>query len=699
MNLFENINISISGNPIFLFLGLLIILVYSFYIYKKTLPKINLFLKSILIFLRTASLFLIFILLFDPVVTTTTKEINEPVNLFFIDNSKSVRNISSGNDIKKVREIFNEFSNVDFNNEFYSFGNKVKNINSFDSIFFNNSSTQFDDIFKLIKQMKNVSSAIILSDGINNQGSNPVNTASELGIPIFTIGLGDTTIDKDIEIQKITTNEFIYTDRETDIEVLISNKNLSDQNSIIQLIENGKIIAQQEIKLSETGINRILFPFKTNIEGEHKIIVNSILKGEEKNKNNNSKTVLINVLAAKKKITILSGGPSSDLSIITSTLSSLEDYELHKIIQLSENKFLNDNSDLKLIKSSDVIFLIGFPSKSTNLNFLKDVFNEITNHNKPIFFVFSNNIDLTKLNSIKNFLPFNYSNISNGFSESQVSAQNVNYSIIGNEEETENWKNFPPINFPKTKIIPSVESQILLVDQISKQPVMFLNTSKNKFIVLTAANIWKWQIQNFEKQNLTFDNLLINSIKWLSLNADRQKFSLKTQKKIFSIGEKVIFNANYYDDTFEPIIDANLEIEIQHEKSSQKIILNPIGNGIYETELTPNFAGTYNYKIQSENKNLNFSSTFFVEQIELESLEKKSDRNFLRELSNSTNGKYFDINSINGFQDEIKTLFNNKISYNFIDNELRISFLHLILLMIVLLFSIEWILRKALRML
>ncbi|MFZ1288813.1 MAG: FixH family protein [Melioribacteraceae bacterium] len=700
MNLFENFNISISGNPLFLILGLLIILAYSIYIYKITLPKINLLIKSFLIFLRAASLFLIFILLFDPVITTTTKEKNEPVNLLFIDNSKSVKEISIKSELKKVLEISESINDEELKSEIYSFGSNIKLINNFDSISFNDLSTQFDNIFKLVKQKKNVSSIIIISDGINNQGSNPINIAGEMGIPIFTIGLGDSSTEADVEIQKISTNEFIYSGRKTEIEVSISNKNLTDKNAIIQLIENGKIISNQEIKLSETGINRTRFPYSNEKVGEHKIIANVILKGEEKNKNNNSKSVLINILETKQKIAILSGGPSADLSIVVSSLTKLEDYEISPIIQITENKYLYNKSDIKILKDSDIFFLIGFPSENTHSSFIKSALAEISNSKKPIFFIFTNNLDFTKLNEMKNILPFSFTKILNSFNESQVTAQNINYSIIGNsKEEIESWEKLPPINLTKTKIIPSAESKILLTDKVTNQPILFTNSANKKSVVLTAANFWRWKIQTSEIQTHLIDNLLINSIKWLSLNSENQKFNLKTQKKIFSIGEKVIFNANYYDDTFEPINDANLEVEIQFEKSSQKVLLNPIDKGLYETEFIPNESGTYHYKLISENERLNFSSSFFVDPIELELLTKKSDRNFLRELSYSTNGKYYDINSVENLVEQINSLYQNKINYNYIDNELRISFLHLILLMVVLLFSIEWIIRKVLRML
>ncbi len=40
-------------------------------------------------------------------------------------------------------------------------------------------------------------------------------------------------------------------------------------------------------------------------------------------------------------------------------------------------------------------------------------------------------------------------------------------------------------------------------------------------------------------------------------------------------------------------------------------------------EFTPNQSGNYNYKLISENKNLNFSNSFLVEPIELELLTKR----------------------------------------------------------------------------
>ncbi len=703
MDLFQDLQIFISGSPIILFLGLLIILLYTLFIYRTTLPEINVWTKSILIFLRTLGLFLIFLLLFDPIINFINKEKIEPKNLIFADNSKSVKEISNNQDLKKIYEIIKNVKNENPYSEVFEFSSKIKKLSNIDSLKFNGTSTQFDQLFAELKSYKNVSSITIISDGINNQGQNPLNFVSDLNIPILTIGVGDTATEADIEIQKISANEFIYTGRETEIEASIKNVNFEGEKVLVQLIENQKVIVQNEITLSSTGINRIRFPYKSENEGEHKLIVKVISNNDEKNKANNSKSILINVLATKKKITIVAGSPSPDLSIVKSSLSQQQDYELFSIIQVSNSKFVNNQNNFQNIKNADILIFIGFPSSATNSQFLRQVENEITNSKKPFLFIFSINLDFSKLSQISKILPFTFSQVSNSYREIQVVASGIKYSLLGDSKEVlKDWEKLPPINLTKTKIIPSIESEILLKDNIANQPVLFTNSKiGNKIVVLTTADFWRWKLQTSDKPIQLLDNFLINSIKWLSLSSEDQQINLTTQKKSFKIGEQVIFNANYYDETLEPINNADLELEIYSKNFNQKLLFNQIGNGLYETEFTPTQEGIYKYKLLLDGKLLkekqNYS--FNVEPIELESITQTSNRKLLKDLSNFTNGKYYDIKNISDLNKRIKILFDQKINYKSIDNELRLSSLHLILLIVVLTFSLEWLIRKVMRML
>ncbi len=702
MNIFENLHISFALNPIFLLIGFLLALGYSVFVYRTTLPPIRSSFKIVLVSLRTFGLFLILLLFFDPVINSISKEKIIPRNFVFIDNSKSVKEISSDKEIEKIENLIQDLRNEDLESEFFLFGNDIKEFQDTDSLNFSQSASQFDNIIKKIKSAERVSSVVIISDGINNQGENPRTLAEEIGIPIFTIGLGDSTSEADLAIQKISANEYIYAGRETEIEVSIINKDLHENKVNIQLIENQKIIAHEEITLSTTGINRVRFPYSSNIDGEHKITVNAVANYKEKNQMNNNKTTIINILATKKKIAIIAGAPSSDLSFVTSSLSKNENYQIQSIIEIGSQAFLNNQNDIKIIKDSDLIFFVGFPSEKSDLTFVNKIAENISSLNKPFFFIFSLNLNIAKLGDLSKILPFKFSKVSNTFTEVQVNAISGVSSFIGSSAEQLNkWKSLPPISLNRTKITPNIESQILLVDNTINEPILFTNSGNSiNSIVLTAANFWKWKLQPSEKNIELFDNLLINSIKWLSLQHKSDKLSLSTQKKSFNLGEKVVFSANYYSDTFDPISDANIEVELGNENQKQKISLQSLGNGLYEAEYIPNISGYYKYKSVINNivNQDDSKGSFLVEPIELELVQTQSNRELLRELSQSTSGKYYDINNFESLLSELVKEKNEQIHYNSTDNELRLSFMNLILLSIVLLFSAEWILRKMLRM-
>ncbi len=206
MNLLENIDISLSGNLLLFLFGILILIFYTFYIYRTTLPAINKFAKGILIFLRIIALALLLFLIFDPILKITSTEKVEPKTLVFIDNSKSISEFSSSEEIIKAKNLMNKLNNDNTHKiVFFTFGsslNEIKDLGN-ETITFNSTSTEFESILYEIKKTDNVASIIILSDGLINEGKDPLNEFNNLGIPVYTIGIGDTATYEDIIIERI----------------------------------------------------------------------------------------------------------------------------------------------------------------------------------------------------------------------------------------------------------------------------------------------------------------------------------------------------------------------------------------------------------------------------------------------------------------------------------------------------------------
>src|SRR5262249_29194386 len=57
---------------------------------------------------------------------------------------------------------------------------------------------------------QNLGAIILASDGIYNEGSNPVYMSEELHAPVYTIGLGDTTAKRDLILSNVFYNRTVF---------------------------------------------------------------------------------------------------------------------------------------------------------------------------------------------------------------------------------------------------------------------------------------------------------------------------------------------------------------------------------------------------------------------------------------------------------------------------------------------------------
>ena len=265
---FENVDLGFSFNVFFFFIGLIILAAYSIYVYRFTLPPVAKSKKFLLIFLRSLALVILLFIFFEPVLTLTKKNILTPINLFFFDNSKSITIDDGTNRIEEIKNLIEltKSASINGNKQYYSFGSTVNLIDedTISTIKFSETVTDFSKIFSNVNQTENnIASITIISDGVITEGSTPIYSAEKLGIPVFTVGIGDSTKKNDVEIKNVINNEFIYAETPTTILATILNNGFSGKTSQISLYENSQLIEQKSLILDESGVNSISFELHT----------------------------------------------------------------------------------------------------------------------------------------------------------------------------------------------------------------------------------------------------------------------------------------------------------------------------------------------------------------------------------------------------------------------------------------------------
>ena len=704
----ENIELSLQINYYLLILTFLIAILYSYFVYKNTIPQISKKLKVFLIFVRTLIIALIVILIFEPILTFDYKEEIEPANLVFVDNSSSMVLQDSIIRSDKITDILSALEkNVEGEIELYSFGNKIDSV--INPLKYNEPLTNFEEIFEFAaNEKKEIASILIISDGIINDGSNSVNIPERAGIPFFTVGIGDTTIHSDIKIKKVLYNKLVYVDEPTEIRSIILNEYLAENNVSVSLFENSKLVDQQNVTLSSSGINNVSFTYTPNKPGQPALSIKVSKLDSEITFQNNSKSFIVDILESRINVLLISGSPSSDYSFIKQSLLKDEKLNISEIIQISESKFFNGDNYYNLIDSADILFLIGFPVRNTPKELLNSVTQAISSKHKPIFFLSSPTIDYQKLKSLEAFLPFIVKNFSNGFNQVQPQIiDNTNVLLSPKTFEVTEWNNLPPIYQTKSEIIPKPGSMVSANSKIRNITtgvplILTFKLGRNKSIAVNGFDIWRWKLQSSQAASNLFDTFISNSIKLLNVDETKKQINIKPVKKVFSSAEQIEFTAEIYDETLTPQNNAEIKAIIQKGDENFEIAFHSIGDGLYEGIFETNLTGSFNYK-GFVNFGNNFRSStagsFVITNVDIEKLRYRMNKDYLNLLATVSNGKYFDIDEPNNLFDYINQNYSKNIKSRVFKTEFKIWTSEWVLILIILLFSIEWFIRKRMGML
>ena len=723
----ETSQFTISGN-FWLFLLLSIIAVgIVVFSYRKTTPEISKFQKIILITLRSVGLIVILLLLFSPkFVKSNYKEI-PPRLAILLDNSSSAAIKDNSINRKEVyRNLMNQIDFTKFkgNYDVFSFDSKSRQIDdfTFDSLKFKGQGT---DIYSPIVQIsklaeeRNYQSILLITDGAVNTNFNPIYALDKFAKPIYTIGLGDTLPPKDISIKSLILNEIAYINSNVQVLVQITASGYDNQPVRVEFYEDDKFVEAQEFDASKSQNEyAISFNYEPKTEGIHKITVAVPEKENEYTTNNNQQNGFIKVIKNKKVISIFASSPSADLAFIQQFLSQDKDIKINQFVQKQQGNFyeLPKNSDYS---ETQLFILIDFPSITTPENVVSNIATQLSS-GKPFLFIGGNNIDRRKLNILKDYLPFDINSFSNREFKSLVVpnediAENPLMRIDGINNFVDIWKQLPPIFKTETFVSPKLNAKVLAYSQIENvklnEPLIILQEAGNsRSVAVLGYGLHRWKLVGYAKEKAigndevidVYENFMKNTIRWLSISELDKQIVVKTTKKSYSTSEEIEFVGNVYDNSLNPIDNAQIQINIKNKNINKLIDMYSVGNGTYTAKIPPLPKEDYYFsaKVVYNNSEIgNTNGRFSVGTIDFEMLDLTMNKNLLEQIANLTNGKFYFANNINNLEENIINAKSFKKVGKTINSEIDFINKWWLMGIIILLFATEWYIRKRLSLL
>ena len=689
----DKINLIFPYSPFFLLLCVGVGVAYAWLLYSKNYnwsKKVNYSLAA----LRGTFVTLICLLLLAPIVRKIKNDEEKPTIVFAIDNSESLKMSSDTAFLKKKMQEINNIKEKLEKNDILTdvqFLDDNSNKNSLLSTKYNLQSSNLGKILSDIEssyENRNLDRIVLVSDGIHNQGVSP--TFQSYNNPIITVGLGDTIAKKDLKIQTLFCNKLAYLGNDFPIVAEIQNNGYNDRIVAVSLLQNGAAISTQNIRIKKDDISEVNFVARAAQKGLQRYSVAVQVLENEISTQNNVRDAYVEIIDGKEKILLLAYAPHPDLKALRAIIEKNENYGFELCVV-----GIHTPKEARY----DLIIAHQIPDLQ---NGGTDILSKYKKLGVPVFYILGEQSNLGAFSAQNDVIT---TSARTGQSDNVLGAFNPNFTKFSyNLEALSILSKLPPLSVPYGDYQTKNNSDIILFQQvgsvITKKPLLAINSNKtSKYAVLAGEGLWRWRLEEYDltdKQEV-LDDFFLKIIQFLSSKEDTRKLRVFTTDNEYLSYEKVVFEAESYNDVFEKIYNTKVNLSITNEAGQTLPYNFVIAQGSSRFEVSGLPKGVYRYKASANilGKLEIAVGEFTIKDLQLEALNTTADHQLLRELSAQTEGKFFNINQLENLEKELLSKRKpNKLTST--EEMLEIIHLRWLFFLIVLLASIEWVARKYL---
>jgi hypothetical protein len=704
--------------------GLFILaLVLAILTYRRTFPPLSKRKMLLLLGLRVVALFSLFLVLSEPILTIARRQIQKPAVALLVDFSRSM-NLKS-TDVKRIDQMRNLLRNDIFEDissraelTTYGFADSIVTLNLKeglpDSL---GQATAIGDAIKSIEgklQEENLVGMVILSDGANNLGEDPVLAARDTDIPIYTCGIGEYIPPKDVSIERVVHGDVGYVGDEISLGVDISQIGFEQLKVPVSIKEDKKTLSQRSLNLDKSGathsVDLSIIPEEPGLHRYHLIVP---AFDDELVKENNRRSFTIKVLKSKIRILLISGSPNWEYTFLKRALEKDINVELESLVYGKDKRPISGRfpPGEREMEAFDILILVDPPRF-----ILKEHQGQINDFvfkqgGSALFLLGKEFMDTHGFVEVSSILPFDISGRTVNYKSTNLNLKLTEEGklhpitrLADNSEQNEKiWSDLPP--FLGTALLGSVAQDATHLagfrnpaDPGAFSPgIAVKNYGGGKIMAITTSPFWRWDflLWGIGKNNQAYQTFWNNSIRWLVIREDMDLVNLFTDKKTYKGGERITLKAKVFDQNYQKIKDASVVVNIKGEASpdSEVVNLSLDDLGDYTATLRALPPGKYTFEgsvFIGSTKIGTKKNEFLVEEYQLEDADLKTDFDLLRRIAEASGGKYYEQEEIGNLSNDIGLLEREKQS----TKEISLWSHPLLLAIFVLCLSIEWAIRK-----
>ena len=688
--------------------------------YRRTVPDLPRGRKALLGSLRFASFFLICFLLFEPIARRTTNTSEEPVLAVLLDDSESVLLATEGQPAlqsRGVREVAEALAlPADAEIRAFRFSTTAIELDAdpealSDSMRFDGERTDIAEALTRVRerlQDEHLAGVVLISDGRYNTGSNPLYVAERSSVPIHTIVVGDTTAQRDVVVDRVSANRIAYVGVEQPVEVDLRVNGFPGERLSVSLAANGQTVGTATVDVTgevvQVPVQLTYVPGEAGL-GSLAVSVTT-LEGELTHQNNRA-VVPVRVLDEKRQVILLAGAPDPDVAAVRQILQNDDNIELTVRVQKDASSFY-EGSLPSSFDAYDALVLVGFPGPATTASSLR-VVRQAVEGGVPLLYVMSRSTNLALLASeLGDVLPASTNGNRAGWIEAmpRLTPEGTQHPIFSSPDAAPaDWQRLPPVRVSESRWVASPDSRVLATTEVRgvalDDPMIAVRTRGGvRSAAVLGAGTWRWKNVPSDLDDVAtlWPDVLANALQWITAARDQRPVRVNPVHEMFAGGEGVSFEGEVYDESMRPLADAQVEVDVVSDDGrSIPLRLESSGNGRYTARDVSLPEGTYTYEAVASRGDVRLgtdSGSFTVGGLTLEHRDTRADPALMRQLAARSGGHAFSADEAS----DVARVLQNDASLAprtaSIVSESNLRRRPIFLLLIVVLLTTEWILRK-----
>jgi len=670
----------LTGYPYLTGLIFVVFLLVAIRLYRRTNPPLPRGIRLILGALRIVAVIALFFALFEPVVSYNRVYEKRPSLTVLLDRSSSM-NIEESGETRSERarqfldsDLFSEIESG-FEVNIVPFAAELQAEGSIGDTNKTALGQAMNDLSK--RQIGEPSDAwIVLSDGISNFGISPVEVAPNIKSPVYSLGIGVESPEKDVALSGIDYNDVMFAGRLTEITAHLEWSGLDGENARIRIESGDRTVKSENVKLG-AGNLRDEFPIKFTPEKLGQQTFKVTLSGidGEVTEANNSRSFSVSVLKSKLRVMLVADHLDWEYAFMKRFLDRSESVELTPVVYKEGGGFLIGSFPIRQTEINQYDLIILYDVDWSRLKGRADLFDSFLKDKGGGIFV------LMGENYLKNpfprwidkYLPFVVTGNRSGLLYHQFNGIPVeNYlfhpavRIGDSRRDIRNaWRDLP--HFEVLVPIDSITegAEILVTSDLGEGPsavpaIGFRRTGPGKVLASAAGPFWHWAFlgYGFNQKPEEYALFMNGVVNWLALKEESEPVRVFPDKNVYTRGERIGFNASVYDLGFRPIGGASGYISVTPENSADSTVVQFIatGEGRYRAEfdLLPPGRYTWHGMIEKDGKTLKESDgQIAVESYTIEEFRRRPDFASLAAISQMTGGEFAPINKADSLTSQL----------------------------------------------